>query len=122
MSSVMFNEALQDLKDRFRDRLTLIHVLSRQAQEVDLLQGRIDGAKVRSDHRRAAAGGQHGRGLHLRPRRDDHRHRDAPWSRPACRPTASAPSASPPARRRRSRPIPSRAPPRPPSRRAKDIT
>ncbi len=48
MGSVMFNEALQDLKDRFADRLTLIHVLSRQAQEVDLLQGRIDAAKVRS--------------------------------------------------------------------------
>lgn len=48
MSSVMFNEALQDLKDRYPDRLTLIHVLSRQAQEVDLLQGRIDGAKVQA--------------------------------------------------------------------------
>lgn len=48
MNSVMFNEALQDLKDRFADRLTLIHILSRQAQEVDLLQGRIDAAKVRS--------------------------------------------------------------------------
>lgn len=47
MSSVMFNEALQDLKDRYPDRLTLIHVLSRQAQEVDLLQGRIDADKVR---------------------------------------------------------------------------
>lgn len=47
MSTVMFNEALQDLKDRYRDRLTMIHVLSRQAQEVDLLQGRIDGDKVR---------------------------------------------------------------------------
>ncbi|WP_265945724.1 2Fe-2S iron-sulfur cluster-binding protein [Dechloromonas sp. A34] len=48
MSSVMFNEALQDLKDRYPDRLTLIHILSRQAQEVDLLQGRIDGDKVRA--------------------------------------------------------------------------
>jgi len=48
MSSVMFNEALQDLKDRYRDRLTLIHVLSRQAQEVDLLQGRIDTDKVKA--------------------------------------------------------------------------
>ncbi|MCU0762153.1 MAG: 2Fe-2S iron-sulfur cluster-binding protein [Hydrogenophaga sp.] len=47
MASVMFNEALQDLKDRFRDRLTLIHILSRQAQEVPLLEGRIDGDKVR---------------------------------------------------------------------------
>lgn len=48
MSSVMFNEALQDLKDRYRDRLTLIHILSRQAQEVDLLQGRIDAGKVKA--------------------------------------------------------------------------
>ena len=48
MASVMFNEALQDLKDRYPDRLTLIHILSRQAQEVDLLQGRIDGAKVQA--------------------------------------------------------------------------
>lgn len=48
MSSVMFNEALQDLKDRFRDRLTLIHILSRQAQEVPLLEGRLDGDKVQA--------------------------------------------------------------------------
>ena len=46
MSSVMFNEALQDLKDKYKNRLTLIHVLSRQAQEVPLLEGRIDAAKV----------------------------------------------------------------------------
>jgi ring-1,2-phenylacetyl-CoA epoxidase subunit PaaE len=48
MDSVMFNEALQDLKDQYADRLTLIHILSRQAQEVDLLEGRIDGDKVRA--------------------------------------------------------------------------
>lgn len=48
MTSVMFNEALQDLKDRYPDRLTLIHVLSRQSQEVELLQGRIDGDKVKA--------------------------------------------------------------------------
>jgi ring-1,2-phenylacetyl-CoA epoxidase subunit PaaE len=47
MDSVMFNEALQDLKDRYPDRLTLIHILSRQAQEVPLLEGRIDATKVR---------------------------------------------------------------------------
>ena len=46
MSTVMFSEALQDLKDRFSDRFTMIHVLSRQAQEVDLLQGLVDGQKV----------------------------------------------------------------------------
>jgi len=48
MASVMFNEALQDLKDRYADRFTMIHILSRQAQEVDLLQGRIDGEKVKA--------------------------------------------------------------------------
>src|SRR5574343_2110337 len=48
MDSVMFNEALQDLKDRYPSRLTLIHILSRQAQEVPLLEGRIDADKVRS--------------------------------------------------------------------------
>ena len=47
MDSVMFNEALQDLKDRYPNRLTLIHVLSRQVQEVPLLEGRIDEAKVK---------------------------------------------------------------------------
>ncbi len=48
MDSVMFNEALQDLKDRYPSRLTLIHILSRQAQEVPLLEGRIDAHKVRA--------------------------------------------------------------------------
>ncbi|MBU6304656.1 MAG: 2Fe-2S iron-sulfur cluster binding domain-containing protein [Betaproteobacteria bacterium] len=47
MSSVMFNESLQDLKDRFPGRFTMIHTLSRQAQEVELQEGRIDGDKVR---------------------------------------------------------------------------
>ena len=46
MASVMFNEALQDLKDRYANRFTMVHVLSRQAQEVDMLEGRIDAAKV----------------------------------------------------------------------------
>lgn len=45
-NSVMFNEVLQDLKDIYADRLTLLHVLSRQAQETDLLEGRIDKEKV----------------------------------------------------------------------------
>lgn len=44
--SILFNEALQDLKDRFPARLTLIHLLSRQLQEVELFNGRLDGAKV----------------------------------------------------------------------------
>jgi len=44
--SILFNEALQDLKDRYPARLTLIHLLSRQAQEVALFNGRLDAAKV----------------------------------------------------------------------------
>ena len=48
MASVMFNEALQDLKDRYPDRFTMLHILSRQSQEVDLLQGRIDAEKVKA--------------------------------------------------------------------------
>lgn len=47
MASVMFSETLQDLKDRYPERLTLIHILSRQSQEIELLQGRIDRDKVR---------------------------------------------------------------------------
>ncbi len=46
VNTIMFNEALQDLKDRYPARLSLIHLLSRQAQEVDLLNGRIDEDKV----------------------------------------------------------------------------
>lgn len=46
ISTIMFNEALQDLKDRYPPRLSLIHLLSRQAQEWELLNGRIDEVKV----------------------------------------------------------------------------
>ena len=46
MNTIMFNEALQDLKDSYPARLTLIHLLSRQPQETVLFNGRIDAAKV----------------------------------------------------------------------------
>jgi ring-1,2-phenylacetyl-CoA epoxidase subunit PaaE len=39
---VMFLEELADLKDRFPARLQLLHVLSREEQESELLSGRID--------------------------------------------------------------------------------
>jgi ring-1,2-phenylacetyl-CoA epoxidase subunit PaaE len=44
-SSVMFREELQDLKDRYLGRLTLLFVMSREAQDVDLFSGRIDREK-----------------------------------------------------------------------------
>ena len=40
--SIIFREAFEDLKDRFLDRLTVHHVLSREPQEIALLDGRID--------------------------------------------------------------------------------
>lgn len=44
--SIIFRHMLEDLKDRFLDRLGIYHVLSREAQEVALLDGRIDGDKI----------------------------------------------------------------------------
>ncbi|MFM7330150.1 MAG: 1,2-phenylacetyl-CoA epoxidase subunit PaaE [Brachymonas sp.] len=45
-NTIMFGEALQDLKDRYPSRLQLIHILSRQATELPLSHGRIDAAKI----------------------------------------------------------------------------
>ena len=45
-NTIMFGEALQDLKDRYPGRLQLIHILSRQATELALSHGRIDGEKI----------------------------------------------------------------------------
>ena len=47
-ASVMFHETLEDLKDRYMTRFALYNVFSREAQEVDLFNGRIDGAKVKA--------------------------------------------------------------------------
>jgi ring-1,2-phenylacetyl-CoA epoxidase subunit PaaE len=44
--SVMFVEELEDLKDRYPTRLQLMHVLSREPQDAELLHGRIDEAKL----------------------------------------------------------------------------
>jgi ring-1,2-phenylacetyl-CoA epoxidase subunit PaaE len=44
--SVMFAEELADLKDRYPARLHLIHVLSREPGESDLLSGRVDADRL----------------------------------------------------------------------------
>lgn len=44
--SIIFREALEDMKDRFMSRFTVHHVLSRERQEIALLDGRIDGGKL----------------------------------------------------------------------------
>ena len=41
-ASVMFLEEVEDLKDRYPDRFSLVHVLSREPQEVELFSGRLD--------------------------------------------------------------------------------
>lgn len=47
LDSIIFREALEDLKDRFMQRFMLVHVLSRDADaDVPELTGRIDAAKI----------------------------------------------------------------------------
>lgn len=46
--SVMFLDEVHGLKDRFPGRLQIIHVLSREQQEVELLSGRLDGERFRA--------------------------------------------------------------------------
>jgi ring-1,2-phenylacetyl-CoA epoxidase subunit PaaE len=46
--SVMFTEEIADLKDTYPARLCLVHVLSREPQEVELFNGRLDAGKLRA--------------------------------------------------------------------------
>ncbi|MFI1990321.1 1,2-phenylacetyl-CoA epoxidase subunit PaaE [Actinoplanes sp. NPDC020271] len=46
--TVMFAEELADLKDRHPARLELVHVLSREPREADLLSGRLDAPRLRA--------------------------------------------------------------------------
>lgn len=45
--SVMFADEIADLKDAHPSRVCLVHVLSREPQEVDLFNGRLDAEKLR---------------------------------------------------------------------------
>lgn len=47
-ADVMFRQALSDLKDRYLSRLTVLHVLSREEQDLPILNGHLDDAKVRA--------------------------------------------------------------------------
>jgi ring-1,2-phenylacetyl-CoA epoxidase subunit PaaE len=44
--TVMFRDELAELKDTYLTRFNLVHVLSREAQDIPLLHGRIDVAKA----------------------------------------------------------------------------
>ena len=43
---IIFKEVLEDLKDRFLGRLIVHHVLSREQQDLELFNGRIDADKI----------------------------------------------------------------------------
>ncbi|MEA2881725.1 MAG: ring,2-phenylacetyl-CoA epoxidase subunit PaaE [Bradyrhizobium sp.] len=45
--SMLFREALEELKDRFMQRLSVFHVISGEEQDIPILHGRLDGEKVR---------------------------------------------------------------------------
>jgi ring-1,2-phenylacetyl-CoA epoxidase subunit PaaE len=45
ISTIMFREELEDLKNRYLGCLSVLHVLESEAQEIDLFTGRVDGAK-----------------------------------------------------------------------------
>lgn len=45
ISSIIFKEEIEDLKNEYMDRLRVFHVLSREASDVPLLHGRIDQEK-----------------------------------------------------------------------------
>jgi ring-1,2-phenylacetyl-CoA epoxidase subunit PaaE len=44
---MLFREELEELKDRFMQRLSLFHVISGEEQDIPILHGRLDGDKVR---------------------------------------------------------------------------
>jgi ring-1,2-phenylacetyl-CoA epoxidase subunit PaaE len=47
ISSIMFREELEDLKNSHIGRLSVIHMLEGEAQDIDLFSGRIDGEKIK---------------------------------------------------------------------------
>jgi len=46
IASIMFRGELDDLKDQYLSRLSVLHVLGQDAQEIDLFTGRLDTAKL----------------------------------------------------------------------------
>lgn len=45
-SSIMFREELEDLKNTYLGRFSVIHILETETQDIDLFTGRIDGEKM----------------------------------------------------------------------------
>lgn len=51
-SAIIFREELEALKNRYMDRFSLIHILSREETEIPILSGRIDAAKCQELNRK----------------------------------------------------------------------
>ncbi len=47
-ASIMFRDELEDIKNRYLSRFTLIHILSRESTDIPLFSGRIDASKCES--------------------------------------------------------------------------
>ncbi|MEO6985483.1 MAG: 1,2-phenylacetyl-CoA epoxidase subunit PaaE [Paralcaligenes sp.] len=45
-SSVLFREEIEDLKNSYMERFSLVYIMSREIQDIDLFNGRLDGDKV----------------------------------------------------------------------------
>lgn len=45
-ASIMFRTAVENLKDQYLERFRLVHILSREARDIELLNGRIDAEKI----------------------------------------------------------------------------
>ncbi len=46
VSSIMFREELEDLKNSYLGRLSVVHVLEQEGQDIDLFTGRVDEEKL----------------------------------------------------------------------------
>ena len=72
--TVMFADELADLKDRYGPRLQLVHVLSREPRDAELISGRLDGRAAAHPGRRASSTRRARRPLvAVRPARHGHR-------------------------------------------------
>lgn len=45
-SSVLFREEIEDLKNLYMERFSLVYIMSRESQDIELFNGRLDGDKV----------------------------------------------------------------------------
>ncbi len=44
-NTIMFREEIEDLKNRYLDRFTVVHILEDESEEIDLFRGRVDSSK-----------------------------------------------------------------------------